>query len=210
MAETTLQGTTQYTMPPVITPVDTSVGPWLDRVQAALPGLTVRSQKVLAGLSQRSQAPGQSLRMPLSWQKRTGNAEYCDCARRGSDRKCPVERSPLRMRKAQVAAELAPAAAMADETSSVASIVMMSGELDAGALGLHRLHGWSPQQDPAQSRVPWEEQDCFKCLAEKHPVLAQAAQARADGSDPPDLGSHVQHQAAAVPDAANASIVRAM
>ena len=179
MAETTLQGTTQYTMPPVITPVDTSVGPWLDRVQAALPGLTVRSQKVLAELSQRSQAPGQSLRMPLSWQKRTGNAEYCDCARRGSDRKCPVERSPLRMRKAQVAAELAPAAAMADETSSVASTVTMSSELDAAAQGLHRLHGWSPAQEPEQTRVPWEEQDCFKRLAEKHHVLAPPAQLRA-------------------------------
>ena len=52
MAETTLQGTTQYTMPSVITPVDTSVGPWLDRVQKALPDLTGRLQEALARLAQ--------------------------------------------------------------------------------------------------------------------------------------------------------------
>ena len=32
-------------------------------------------------------------------------------------------------------------------------------------------------------------------LASKHPILALAAQARADRSDPPDLRSHVQHRA---------------
>ena len=52
MAETPLQGTTQPATPSVITPVDTSVGPWLGRVQAALPDLTVRSQKTLARLAQ--------------------------------------------------------------------------------------------------------------------------------------------------------------
>ena len=34
----------------------------------------------------------------------------------------------------------------------------------------------------------------FFCLTEKHPVLAQAAQVRADASDAPDLGSHLQHE----------------
>ena len=34
----------------------------------------------------------------------------------------------------------------------------------------------------------------FFCLTEKDPVLAQAAQVRADASDAPDLGSHLQHE----------------
>ena len=54
-----------------------------------------------------------------------------------------------------------------------------SSELDAGAQGLHRLHGWWSAQEPEQTRVPWEEQDCFKRLAEKHHVLAPPAQLRA-------------------------------
>ena len=84
---------------------------------------------------------------------------------------------------------------MADETSSVASTAVMGGEREAGSHDLHRLHGSSPPQDPAQSDVPWEAQDCFKRLARTYSILAQAAQARADRSDPPDLRSHVQHRA---------------
>ena len=64
---------------------------------------------------------------------------------------------------------------MADETSSVASTVVMGGEREAGAHDLLRLHGSSPPQDPAQSDVPWEAQDCFKRVAENHPILARAA-----------------------------------
>ena len=76
---------------------------------------------------------------------------------------------------------------MSDETSSVASTAVMGGEREAGSHDLHRLHGSSPPQDPAQSDVPWEAQDCFKRLARTYSILAQAAQARADRSDPPDL-----------------------
>ena len=52
MVETRLQGTTQAATPPFITPGDTSVDPWLERVQKALPDLKVRSQQALARLAQ--------------------------------------------------------------------------------------------------------------------------------------------------------------
>jgi len=52
MAEVSPHGTTPPTMPSFSTPVDTSVGPWLDRVQKALPDLTGRLQEALARLAQ--------------------------------------------------------------------------------------------------------------------------------------------------------------
>ena len=57
MVETRLQGTTQAATPPFITPGDTSVDPWLERVQKALPDLKVRSQQALARLAQEDSWP---------------------------------------------------------------------------------------------------------------------------------------------------------